>query len=129
MTRQLTFTMPFAMPLQNKTDRMHWTAKKKLKDRCLWEIKAQLPVLTRCTTIMFERAHIRIDRYSTRRPDHDGLVGGCKYLIDCLFPPRGLHIIPDDGPDFITTEYHAVKCRLCEQKTVVTITEIEGGHS
>ncbi|MCG4256903.1 hypothetical protein K6W27_07445 [Acetobacter senegalensis] len=89
----------------------------------------------------FLKAHVTIERYSCGTPDHDGVVGGAKFLIDTLTTPRllnvrkpgarqrvknkrGLGFIVDDGPDYATFDIRAVKSRLCDQKTVVTITEI-----
>ena len=89
-------------------------------------------------SVPFQKARVVIERHSVGTPDYDNLVGGGKQLIDCLTTPvigksgrqrnrnrRGLGIIVDDSPDHLAAEYHAVKCRLCEQKTVVTITELE----
>lgn len=89
----------------------------------------------------FQKAHVTIERHSCGTPDHDGVVGGAKFLIDTLTTPkllnvrktgarqrvrnkRGLGFIVDDGPDYATFDIRAVKSRLCDQKTVVTITEI-----
>ena len=89
----------------------------------------------------FRRAHVSIERHSCGTPDHDGVQGGAKFLIDSLTTPkllnvrtsgarqrvrnkRGLGFIVDDGPEYATFDIRAVKCRLCDQKTVVTITEI-----
>jgi hypothetical protein len=89
----------------------------------------------------FQKAHVTIERHSCGTPDHDGVVGGAKFLIDTLTTPkllnvrkpgarqrvrnkRGLGFIVDDGPDYATFDIRAIKSRLCDQKTVVTITEI-----
>lgn len=89
----------------------------------------------------FQKAHVTIERHSCGTPDHDGVQGGAKFLIDALTTPkllnvrklgtrqrvrnkRGLGFIVDDGPDYATFDIRAVKSRMCAQKTVVTITEI-----
>ncbi|GCD73961.1 hypothetical protein NBRC3299_0253 [Acetobacter pasteurianus NBRC 3299] len=89
----------------------------------------------------FQKAHVSIERHSCGTPDHDGVQGGAKFLIDSLTTPkllnvrkpgarqrvrnkRGLGFIVDDGPEYATFDIRAVKSRLCDQKTVVTITEI-----
>ncbi|QEE86604.1 hypothetical protein EOV40_009970 [Acetobacter oryzoeni] len=89
----------------------------------------------------FQKAHVSIERYSCGTPDHDGVQGGAKFLIDSLTTPkllnvrkpgarqrvrnkRGLGFIVDDGPEYATFDIRSVKSRLCDQKTVVTITEI-----
>ncbi|MFT9298653.1 MAG: hypothetical protein ABF542_11165, partial [Gluconobacter sp.] len=69
------------------------------------------------------------------------LWGSAKRVLDCLTTPmplkvrtpgarqrvknkRGLSFIVDDAPKHLVLDVKAVKCRPCEQKTVVTITEI-----
>ncbi|MXV43488.1 hypothetical protein GS501_00130 [Saccharibacter sp. 17.LH.SD] len=138
MPRSISFTLPTPYPLLNKTLRMHHRALTRLKKSLRANIVAAIGGPQNIPSKPFPYAHIRIERWSVGTPDKDNLEGGgAKQLIDCLTTPviqarrhvrnkYGLGIIVDDSPAHITTEYHAVKCRLCEQKTVVTITEIEG---
>ncbi|WP_244182193.1 hypothetical protein [Gluconacetobacter entanii] len=89
----------------------------------------------------FQKARVVIERYSAGTPDKDGLYGGAKFLVDAMTTPRllnvrtpgarqrvknkrGLGFVVDDGPAHMQLEVRAVKCRLCEQRTVVTITEV-----
>lgn len=89
----------------------------------------------------FQKARVSIERHSCGTPDHDGVQGGAKFLVDSLTTPkllnvrkpgarqrvrnkRGMGFIVDDGPEYATFDIRAVKSRLCDQKTVVTITEI-----
>ncbi|MXV35948.1 hypothetical protein GS535_05175 [Saccharibacter sp. EH611] len=117
---------------------MHFGAPIKMKKAMRGQIIASLGGPQALPKEPFQQAHIRIERWSVGTPDYDNLSGGgAKQLIDCLTTPRllarghvrnkyGLGIIVDDSPAHITTEYSAIECRLCEQKTVVTITEIMG---
>lgn len=90
----------------------------------------------------FKRARIEIERWSVGTPDHDNLTGGAKAIIDCLTTPvplkirtpgarprirnkNGLGFVIDDSPAHAEIICRSVKCSRAEQKTVVTITELE----
>lgn len=138
MTTSLTFSLPAPYPTLNKTLRMHWAALNKMKRAMRGTIIASLGGPDKLPKEPFKHAHIRIERWSTGAPDDDNIHGGgAKQMIDCLTTPKlcanryvrnkyGLGIIVDDSPAHITTEYHAVKCRRDEQKTLVTITDLGG---
>lgn len=79
----------------------------------------------------FARARIRVERHCSVLPDHDGLIGGLKPLIDVLRAmhpqtnPNGLDIIADDKPELLQLDAVAVKVRRSDpQKTVVLIEEV-----
>lgn len=64
-------------------------------------------------------AAVTITRYSVGEPDYDGLVGGCKSLIDCL---HRLGIIRGDDPARLTSKITSVRCATrAEQRTEVLI--------
>ncbi|NPD67273.1 hypothetical protein HN018_06760 [Lichenicola cladoniae] len=88
----------------------------------------------------FPFALVRVERHSCGQPDHDGLVGGVKPVLDCLTTPKqlvarkptsrarvrnpmGLGFVVDDSPDHILLEVVHVKTRHADQCTLVTITE------
>lgn len=143
MPKVITFTLPLPFLLVNRTTGYsHFTAARQKNDMqrqvaaVAYHLRPPVP---------FERAHVLIERYSVGTPDTDNLVGSAKRLIDCLTTPRpltvrtpgarqrtknkrGLGFVVDDGPKHLTLEVRGVKCRLCEQKTVVTITEIVGAE-
>lgn len=139
MTRKITFTLPAPYPLVNRTSGYsHFTAARQ-KNQMQREVAAVAYHLR--PPVPFDRAHVLIERHSVGAPDTDNLVGSAKRLIDCLTTPRplvvrtpgarqriknkrGLGFVVDDGPKHLTLEVRGVKCRLREQKTVVTITEI-----
>ncbi|GBR65893.1 hypothetical protein [Gluconobacter wancherniae] len=139
MTRTISFTLPAPFPLVNRTTGYsHFTAARQ-KNQMQRQVAAAAYHLR--PSLPFERAHVLIERHSVGTPDTDNLWGSAKRLLDCLTTPallnvrkegarqrtknkRGLGFIVDDAPRHLTLEVRGVKCRLCEQKTVVTITEI-----
>ncbi|MBS1096381.1 hypothetical protein JK191_02090 [Gluconobacter sphaericus] len=139
MPRTITFTLPAPFPLVNTTNgHSHFTATRQ-KNQMQRQVAAAAFHLR--PSKPFERAHVLIERHSVGTPDTDNLWGSAKRLLDCLTTPvllnvrkegarprvknkRGLSFIVDDAPKHLTLDIRAVKCRLCEQKTVVTITEI-----
>ena len=82
----------------------------------------------------FETATIKIVRRSTKEPDYDNMVGGCKYLIDLFTTPRlqknghvknkfGLGFFIDDDPTHIKGIYKWEKTSQKEQCTIIIIEE------
>lgn len=143
MTRTISFTLPAPFPLVNRTTGYsHFTAARQKNDM---QRQVAAAAYNMRPSVPFERAHVLIERHSAGTPDTDNLVGSAKRLIDCLTTPmplkvrtpgarqrvknkRGLSFIVDDAPKHLVLDVKAVKCRLCEQKTVVTITEIVGAE-
>lgn len=134
--RQITFTLPAPYPLLNRSLRTHWSIRKRQQAAIRAAILEQIGGPVGLPSEPFQKARVVIERHSVGTPDYDNLVGGGKQLIDCLTTPvmgkggrqrnkRGLGIVVDDSPSHLIAEYQAVKCRLCEQKTVVKITELE----
>ena len=137
--RTIRFELPNPYPLLNHSigqSRWALTGMRQKMARAVFAATVQLRI-----PVPFQKAHVTIERHSCGTPDHDGVVGGAKFLIDTLTAPkllnvrkpgerqrvrnkRGLGFIVDDGPDYATFDIRAVKSRLCDQKTVVTITEI-----
>ena len=74
-----------------------------------------------------ERARLVLLRHGIQAPDTDGLIGGCKPLIDCLLAqsarhPHGLGFIVDDSSDRLRLVAEHVQVRhLRDQCTVVEI--------
>lgn len=135
--RSITFTLPFAYDLPNVTLRQNrWQATRAKNDMMRQVMAASYNLRI---PEPFQRAHVTIERHSTRTPDPDNLVGGIKRLLDCLTTPvlqntksgkvsyrnkRGQGFIVDDSPKHITQEVRAVLCKRGEEKTVVTIREV-----
>ena len=121
--------------MQNVLLRTHYRKRATNKLRIGREIMSQLGVNRPAQP--FQRAHILFERWSCGTPDADGLVGGVKDALDCLTTPTpqangktrnkyGMGLIVDDSPKHITLEVRPIKCKRSEQKTVITITEVEG---
>ena len=135
----ISFTLPKPFPLLNHSIgqcRFALTGMRRKMARAVADVALHLR-----PSEPFQRAHVLIERYSAGTPDTDGLYGGAKFLVDALTTPcllnvrtpgarqrvknkRGLGFVVDDGPAHMDLEVRAVKCRLCEQRTVVTITEV-----
>ena len=121
--------VPRIPPLLNTTLRQHWGKRRRTARAWAWEIKAA--TIGHIPAEPFARAHVLIERFSRALPDDDGLVGGCKPLLDVLQPaskrhPYGLGIIAGDDPVHLTAEYRPrlVKARH-DEKTVITIMPLE----
>jgi len=95
----------------------HWTKRKKLRDQYIWLVK-QLTKNKHEGAVKFT-----LTRYSTGVVmDYDNLVSTGKGLTDSLVRAG---VIKDDKPEIIKVrEYHQVKCKKGEQKTVILIEDI-----
>lgn len=136
--RCITFTLPFAYALPNVTlCQNRWRATRDKND-LMRQVMAVANHLR--PSHPFQKACVEIERHGSGSPDPDNLVGGCKRLLDCLTTPvqlnskkgrvvfknkRGLGFIVDDSPDRLALSVRAVRCKRGEEKTVVTITEME----
>ncbi|WEQ51189.1 hypothetical protein LV478_11675 [Komagataeibacter oboediens] len=137
--RIISFTLPKPFPLLNHSIGQSRFALTRMRRQMARSVAAEAAHLRPAEP--FQRAHVLIERYSAGTPDKDGLYGGAKFLVDALTTPRllnvrtegarqrvknkrGLGFVVDDGPAHMQLEVRAVKCRLCEQRTVVTITEV-----
>lgn len=119
------FTLCRPTPLLNQLIRMHWRARMMLARSISAEVARLVPAAPARQPL--EHACVTIVRYSVGIPDHDGLVGGCKLLIDTLLVlskrhPNGLGFIVDDDPAHMTLVVRAERCaNHKDQRTEVTI--------
>lgn len=116
----------YATPLLNVTLRQHWSRRLRGTRALAWLIRAAVHGAPPARPL--PRAAVEIVRWSIGTPDQDGLVGGCKSLLDCLQPmdpkrrPYGLGFIEADDPAHLQLEVRAAKARTrAEIRTVVTI--------
>lgn len=141
--RSVAFRLPFATPLLNQLLRMHPMARVRHNRMVGGTVRllshGQLPLTP------YTRALVRVVRHSTGTPDHDGMVGGMKGLLDCLLPqgtgyvqrfkgradkwvfphPNGCGIIADDGPHCLVVQYSAVQVkRKADQSTLVSVFDL-----
>lgn len=109
----------------NQWQRMHWSKRRKFQQALAWEVRILLK--GRIPAAPLRRARMTITRYSRGVPDHDGLVGGCKPLLDVLQPQSrrhkvGLGVIVDDAPGCLTVTYVSAKPARGEApRTEITI--------
>lgn len=99
------FTIPVKTPMLNEYLRWHWAKQRQHTKELSWLVlkavgldKHRVP-LQKCIVV--------IERYtkSKRRLDWDGLLGGCKGLLDALTKthPSGVGLIMDDSTDCIVS--------------------------
>lgn len=119
------FTLARPTLLLNELIRMHFRLRSAYQKR----LSSEIANLTRDLDIdqPLERAIVTVERFSVQEPDHDGLIGGLKPLIDCLLVrsdrhPHGLGFIVDDSPAHMTLRAsHCKSPTLKGQATTVTI--------
>lgn len=102
-----------ATPSRNAVDKLHWTARNRLRERWQWLIRVAR-LNERIVPVRWPHALLTIERYGPRKLDHDNLVGGAKQLIDAL---KHEGFIVDDTPEHVTVEYR--------QKTGTPATRIQ----
>ena len=136
------FQLDRPTPLLNTTLRLHWRARS--RESRLLAGHVRLATHGQRPPEPWPRARVRIERRSLGVPDHDGMVGGCKALIDTLVAPGapyavtrngrsrwtsphpyGLGIIRDDNPDCLVLEAVAVRvAKRAEQCTLVEVVKL-----
>lgn len=138
MTTEILIRLPFLLPLENRQVRMHYHAKRDVKDLIINEFTAA-GILPGAAPMEF--AEITIWRCSTQRPDTGGLWGSIKQLLDVLQPqgalrkmrgkmtftnPGGIGVIRGDDPDHAVVRPLWTKARtLTEQHTLVRIRRLD----
>lgn len=120
-------TIPLRTPTLNEWQRMHFGKRKRVGKDIAWAIRAEL----RPSGEPMKRCRITIERTSTQAPDHDGLIGGLKPLLDALQPaskrhPYGLGLIEDDGPGCVV-ELRAIHVAGKATKTRILIEGVASG--
>ena len=124
---QIELVISLRTPTLNIWQRMHWARRRRIGHAIAWEIKAQSVQWARRDWRPLSRCHVQVWRESTQQPDHDGLIGGLKPLLDALQPaskrhPYGLGLIADDSPTCVlslTASHVASKAA----RTRIVITE------
>ena len=98
--------IPEATKTLNQWQRMHWGKRGRYKKRIAWLVRGQIKKMPRVALV---KSRIHVTRGNPPpRPDHDGLIGGLKPLIDVLCSRRdrnkeGLGFIVDDSPQYLDT--------------------------
>ena len=113
------FEIPGAPPLKLNA-RMHWAQKAKLAKQ--WKKHVYEATLGRAPATPYKRAIVRYVRHcGYKRPDHDNLVSGFKWVQDGLVEAK---IISDDTMENIETYHEWRKARPSEKRIEVEIVEI-----
>ena len=118
------FTLDKPVKLLNEILRMHWRE----RQRYAKHLAAQIALRHKGIREPMQRAAVTVTRYSVREPDHDGLIGGCKLLIDCLLVysdkhPHGMGYLVDDSPAHM--EFTARHVKAESRKAQGTTVRIE----
>lgn len=123
MIRQaVRLVIPGEPPLSlNQQERMHWAARKRLRD--WWAAEAWKAWLA-AGRPRFRRAAVRYRLYyaTTRRRDADNCVASCKPILDGL---KG-HAFPDDDAATVTILPPVISCDRRRPRVEIEITELEG---
>lgn len=97
MTRRI--TVPLQVESQNKTDRMHWRKRHKLKARWTSQLRAAAGYVERPSI----RMAVTVESFRPRLiTDHANMVGGCKMIIDSI---RDVGLIHDDSDTWMVAAY------------------------
>lgn len=91
----LEFELPGLPPMTNKTHGCSWQAL--YKKRKEWKEQVGMIARLRRPEKPLERARVTLTRFSTSRPDFDGLTSGFKPILDAL---KGI-VIVDDAPECV----------------------------
>jgi Holliday junction resolvase RusA-like endonuclease len=115
----ISITLPLLLPLQNVTNRQHWTRRSKAQKRLMKRIDLELPRVWK--RIPIDPATVTFERYGTQVPDYGNMAGGAKDALDALVK---LGLLMDDSPAHVTERYvfHKVSKRA-EQRTRIIIEE------
>ncbi|RVT91389.1 hypothetical protein EOD42_22300 [Rhodovarius crocodyli] len=118
-------------PTLNQTLRQHWRQRGQKTRAMAWAIRAAVGRAGLPATPLM-RARVEIERRSAGPgADTDGLVGGCKGLIDCLLPmvekrrPYGLGFVHDDSPKHMELVVRACRVPRADVGTLVIITPLD----
>lgn len=121
-------------PTLNRTLRQHWRQRANGTRALAWAVRAAVG-REGLPPEPYQRARLVIERHFALgpEPDRDGLIGGCKGLIDCLLAmhpkrrPFGLGFIHDDNPACLELEVRAVRVPKAAVGTLIVIEPLPAG--
>jgi len=113
-------------PLQNEWQRMHWTVRRKV---CRLWAELIFTAYPHVPAAPIAKCRITIERFSTQKPDRDGLYGGLKPILDALQPaskrhPYGLGFIVDDNDDCVI-DLKPIHVKGRDPRTRITIEPVD----
>ena len=93
-------TLDIIIKSRNILDRMHWAAKRKLKQEYALLVRNQMRTKPHYHDLIKEPTFFTLEivSYRKRYLDFDNLVGGCKQLIDAMIDEQ---FIWDDSPKYL----------------------------
>jgi len=93
-------TLDIIIKSRNILDRMHWAAKRKLKQEYALLIRNKMRTKPHYHDLITEPTFFTLEivSYRKRYLDFDNLVGGCKQLIDAMIDEQ---FIWDDSPKYL----------------------------
>ena len=112
----LTIEIPMPTPSLNQIQRMHFHARKRMRDNYERIFRSAATKLDIAKPHQFRQ--VKIERIGARLLDEDNFVGGCKLLIDAL---RRAGLIFDDSASFVRVSYLQTKARDRRFRTIVTV--------
>lgn len=119
------FSIPYILPSLNQQQRMHWTGRARLKQRCMEYLqvaRSEARKHKRPWPKGLTRFWLTIERWAPRRLDPDNLVGAQKPLIDAMKLKSGLGLIADDSPaQLLNFTVSQEKCDAKESRTVIVL--------
>lgn len=129
--RTVAFELRGVTPTLNEIRHMDMHTYRRLREGLAWQVRAALNGVGYFAQPPMLRAAVAIARYSMGSPDHDGVTGGMKPLLDCLVMPsvshpNGLGVILDDRPACLVLVVASGRAAShADQRMVVAIRELE----
>ena len=102
-------------PSLNKVLRMHWGAKRDLRDNWILLIRS---ALSGAYLKPIVKMRVKVTLHHSRLYDEDNAMGACKVIFDAL---KHWHLIYDDNPAFLEAHVEQVKCTHKQRKTVIEL--------
>jgi Holliday junction resolvase RusA-like endonuclease len=110
--------IPHVPPSLNKVLRMHWSAKRDLRDNWTLLVRSQLDGAYLKPMV---KMRVTITLWHSRIYDKDNAFGACKVVVDAL---KHNKLIFDDSQEYLELHVEQVKCPHKERKTVIDLEAI-----
>ena len=114
-------------PSNNVLIRMHYRARKRLKESYMWELLAAMNEngINQVNVVPGDRKKLMIISYRKKLLDPDNLTGGLKVLIDSLVDMRLIH---DDSPKYLEMQEPGQRIDLKNSRTEIYISDVSKGE-
>lgn len=108
-------TIPDVPPSLNKTLRMHWSARQRLKNAWLYWVKANIPEVHLKPVVKMKAT---VTFHHSRLYDKDNAYGACKVLVDAM---RHCGFIVNDTAEWLELSVEQEKCPHKKRHTVIEL--------